>query len=82
VNAVTNDASKCTAQLNEFWNWDASMSKWHDNLGEMVRGDVHVGFFTIPDVKPRNYVYGSQCDGSAPIGAVPTPKYNGPPPAP
>ena len=82
VNTVTSDASKCTEQINEFWNWDASMSKWHDNLGEMVRGNVHVGFFTIPTNKPTSYVYGSQCAGGAPIANIPTPKFDGPAPKP
>jgi hypothetical protein len=82
VNTVTQDAANCIPWINEFWNWDASMSKWHDQLGEMVRGNVHVGFFSIPTVKPANYTYGYQCAGGAPIGAVPIPKYNGPAPAP
>jgi ABC-type transporter Mla subunit MlaD len=82
VSTLTQDAAKCIPWIDEFWNWDASMSKWHDTLGEMVRGNVHVGFFTIPTVKPRNYTYGYQCAGGAPLGSSPIPKYNGPAPAP
>jgi ABC-type transporter Mla subunit MlaD len=82
LDTVTSDAAKCTAQINEFWNWDASMSKWHDALGEMVRGNVHVGFFTLPSVSNSNYTYGTQCAGGAPLAAVPTPKFSGPPPTP
>jgi phospholipid/cholesterol/gamma-HCH transport system substrate-binding protein len=82
INTFTDDFAKCIPWIDEFWNWDASMSKWHDRLGEMVRGNVHVGFFSIPTVKPANYTYGYQCAGGAPIGSVPIPKYSGPAPAP
>jgi ABC-type transporter Mla subunit MlaD len=82
VNTITQDAANCIPWIDEFWNWDASMSKWHDALGEMVRGNVHIGFYSIPTFKPANYTYGYQCAGGAPIGAVPTPKYDGPAPAP
>jgi ABC-type transporter Mla subunit MlaD len=82
VNTVTHDAANCIPWIDEFWNWDASMSKWHDALGEMVRGNVHFGFYSLPHVKPNNYTYGYQCAGGAPIGAAPTSKYNGPAPSP
>jgi phospholipid/cholesterol/gamma-HCH transport system substrate-binding protein len=82
VRTVAQDASNCIPWIDEFWNWDASMSKWHDDLGEMVRGDVHFGFYSTFLFKPKNYTYGYQCAGGAPLGAQPTPKYNGPPPAP
>lgn len=83
VNALTTDLADCTTQLNEFLNWDASMSSIRDvNLGQLLRGNAHVGFFSDVSANQPNYGSGSQCDGGEPIGAVPTPKYPGPPPAP
>jgi hypothetical protein len=82
VRTVARDASNCIPWIDEFWNWDASMSKWHDDLGEMVRGNVHFGFYSTFLFKPSNYTYGYQCAGGAPLGDQPTPKYDGPPPAP
>jgi phospholipid/cholesterol/gamma-HCH transport system substrate-binding protein len=82
VDAATRDLSECTVQINEFFNWDASMAKLHVDIGQQVRGNANVGFYSIPGVHQSNYGYGSQCDGGAPLGDVPTPKYDGPAPAP
>jgi hypothetical protein len=82
VNALTQDLAHCTVQINEFFNWDASMAKLHVDIGQQVRGNANFGFYSVPGFKQNTYGYGSQCDGGAPLGAVPTPKYNGPPPAP
>jgi ABC-type transporter Mla subunit MlaD len=82
VNALTQDLAHCTVQINEFFNWDASMAKFHVDIGQQVRGNANFGFYSVPGFKQNTYGYGSQCDGGAPLGAVPTPKYNGPPPAP
>jgi ABC-type transporter Mla subunit MlaD len=81
-NTVAMDAGKCMAFVDEFFNWDYSMSKFTDNFGAFVRGSVHVGFYSLPGGSQSNYVEDYQCAGGTTIGGVPTPKYNGPPPAP
>jgi ABC-type transporter Mla subunit MlaD len=82
VDKLTTVASHCTVQLNEFINWDASMSKWVDDLGHMVRGNANFGFYSLPvGTPPKNYTYGNQCSGATPLGEQPTPKYPGPAPA-
>lgn len=83
LNTATTDAAACTNEINEFLNWDASMAKFTDNLGPMTRGNFIFGFYSLPLFKDRHYTYRQpQCAGGAPIGSIPTPKYNGPPPAP
>ena len=58
------------------------MSKFFDDFGPMVRGNVNVGFYTLPGGNQSNYVAARQCDnGKVPRGVNP-PKYDGPPPAP
>jgi ABC-type transporter Mla subunit MlaD len=82
VNSLTQDLADCTKQINEFFNWDASMAKLHVSIGQQVRGNANFGFYSVPGFKQSNYTTGSQCDGGAPLGNVPTPKYNGPAVAP
>ena len=84
VDKLTTDLADCTTGTNEFFNWDASMAKFTDQQGPMVRGNPLFGFYTLPITKQSNatFGYGSQCDGGAPIAGIPTPKFNGPPPAP
>jgi ABC-type transporter Mla subunit MlaD len=82
VNELTKDLSECTTQINEFFNWDASMAKFHVGIGQQVRGNANFGFYSVPGVQQSTYGYGSQCDGGAPLGDVPTPKYDGPAVAP
>lgn len=83
VDTATTDLADCTTELNEFFNWDASMSKWVDQQGPMVRGNGNFGFYTVPTVKDRQYGYRKQCaPGAPPLGEEPTPKFNGPAPAP
>jgi ABC-type transporter Mla subunit MlaD len=82
VNTVTQDAADCIPWIDEFFNWDASISKFSDSLGPMPRGNAHFGFYSVTPVKEPNYTYGYQCAGGKPILGVPTPKYAGPPPAP
>lgn len=79
---ATTDLANCTTQLDEFFNWDASMSKFYDDKGPFTRGNFKYGFYTATTVKDTNFVHGAQCDAGQPIGAVPSPKYPGPPPAP
>jgi ABC-type transporter Mla subunit MlaD len=76
-------SAKCVAFIDEFFNWDYSMSKFSDDYGPFVRGNVHVGFYSLPGGSQPNYVSDYACgDNSQPVGGAPTPKYNGPPPAP
>jgi ABC-type transporter Mla subunit MlaD len=84
VTNLTQDTADCTTQLNEFFNWDQSMAHYRDSLGPFVRGNAVFGFYTLPFLKQggATYGYSNQCDGGAPIGGVPVPKYDGPPPAP
>lgn len=84
VNQVTTGLADCTLETNEFFNWDVSMSKWTDDLGPMVRGNANFGFYTAPGENgDPQYGYRKQCDpGAPPLGHVPTPKFNGPAPAP
>ena len=86
VNTMTTGLADCTTEINEFFNWDLSMSKWVDELGPMVRGNANFGFYTAPGVNnDQQYGYRPQCYQGAsgnPIGREPTPKFNGPPPAP
>lgn len=83
VDTFTKAWANCTQQFNEFLNWDASMSKFVDPVGHMVRGNVNFGFYSVPTVRPgSNFVHGTQCSGRDPIGGIPTPKLDGPPPAP
>ena len=85
VAQVTTGLSDCTTEINEFFNWDMSMSKWTDNLGPMVRGNANFGFYTAPGVtNDPQYGYRPQCYNPAypPIGRTPVPKFNGPPPIP
>jgi ABC-type transporter Mla subunit MlaD len=84
VNTTIQDAADCMPQLDEFFNWDQSMAKFRDNLGPHVRGNPIFAFYTLPFLKQSTatYRYGSQCDGGSPISGQPTPKYNGPSPAP
>jgi ABC-type transporter Mla subunit MlaD len=81
VNTATRDLADCIVPIQEFFNWDASMAKFHVDIGQQVRGNANFGFYSA-GVKQNNYGYGSQCDSGAPLGGVPTPKYDGPPPAP
>jgi ABC-type transporter Mla subunit MlaD len=81
-NTAANASAKCIAFINEFFNWDYSMSKWFDNWGPMVRGNVNVGFYTLPAGNQSNYVQVKQCAGGRMPRGVNTPKYPGPPPAP
>jgi ABC-type transporter Mla subunit MlaD len=79
---VATGTAKCIDFINEFFNWDYSMSKFYDEYGPMVRGSLHFGFYSLPGGSQNNYVGVSMCDGGhIPIG-VPTPKYDGPAPAP
>lgn len=81
-NDVAEGSAKCIAFIDEFFNWDYSMSKFYDDYGPFVRGNLHVGFFTLPGGNQSNYVNVAQCDnGKIPRG-VNTPKYDGPAPAP
>lgn len=80
VDTVTTDLAACTDEINEFFNWDLSMSKFKDDLGPFVRGNVNFGFYSVPGVEDTTYDYREPCAGGAPIGGVPVPKYNGPPP--
>jgi ABC-type transporter Mla subunit MlaD len=84
VNTATSDLAPCMQGVDEFFNWDASMSKFSDSLGNMVRGNPLFGFYSIPITKQGNYAYGphATCDGGKPIAGVPTPHYGGPAPAP
>lgn len=82
VNSLTTDLADCTVPINEFFDWDASMAKFHVSIGQQVRGNANFGFYSVPGVHQANYGYGTQCDGGAPLGDVPTPKYDGPPVAP
>jgi ABC-type transporter Mla subunit MlaD len=84
VDKLTTDLAACTVGTNEFFNFDASMAKFSDQQGPMVRGNPLFGFYTLPITKQSNatFGYGKQCDGGAPIAGIPTPKYSGPPPAP
>jgi ABC-type transporter Mla subunit MlaD len=81
-NTLAFDSAKCIAFINQFFNWDYSMSKFYDQYGPMVRGNVHVGLYTLPATKQTNYVEDYQCAGGHTIRGIPTPKYNGPAPAP
>ena len=81
-NDLATGSAKCIAFIDEFFNWDYSMSKFYDDYGPMVRGDVHVGFYTLPAGNQSNYVGVKQCDNGYIPRAVNTPKYNGPAPAP
>jgi ABC-type transporter Mla subunit MlaD len=78
---VASGSAKCIDFLDEFFNWDASISKFYDDYGPFVRGDVHVGFYTLPGGTQANYVQDYQCDGGSTTPAN-TPKYDGPAPAP
>jgi ABC-type transporter Mla subunit MlaD len=82
VNTVTKDLAECVPWFDEFFNWDGSITKLKDQLGPMPRGNAQFGFYTLDTVKDTNHVYGYQCAGGAPIGAVPTPEYPGPAPQP
>ncbi|MEA2172327.1 MAG: phospholipid/cholesterol/gamma-HCH transport system substrate-binding protein [Solirubrobacteraceae bacterium] len=78
LDKLTSDAVKCEDQFNEFWNWDKSMSKFSDDQGPMVRGNINFGIYTLPNFDQGNYGYGKQCAGGAPIAGVPVPRYDGP----
>jgi hypothetical protein len=84
VDKLTTYAAECTTGLNEFFNWDQSMVKFADQQGPLIRGNALFGFYTLPITKQSGttYSYGKQCDGGAPIAGVPTPRFNGPAPAP
>jgi ABC-type transporter Mla subunit MlaD len=82
VNDLTQAAAGCTKQLNAFFDWDASFSKFYDGISTTARGNVNFGFYSDAAVKPNNYTYAPQCAGGAPLGAAPVPKYDGPAPAP
>jgi ABC-type transporter Mla subunit MlaD len=82
VNALTLAGSECTKQLNAFFDWDASFSKFFDGVSTTARGNANFGFYSDPPVKPANFTYAPQCAGGAPIADVPVPKYDGPAPAP
>jgi phospholipid/cholesterol/gamma-HCH transport system substrate-binding protein len=85
VNTATTAVAACTLEINEFWNWDQSMSKWTDELGPMVRGNANFGFYTAPGVtNDQQYGYRPQCynGGPPPLGRQATPKFIGPPPTP
>lgn len=82
LDTVTREAAECIPWINEFFNWDASMSKFLDNLGPFIRGNGNFSFYTVPTSKSTNTTYGYQCAGGTPIGGIPTPKYKGPPPTP
>ena len=87
VDQATTAVSDCTLEINEFFNWDTSMSKWVDELGPFVRGNFNFGFYTAPGITAHNgnYGYRPQCyngPSGPPIGHMPTPKFNGPPPIP
>jgi ABC-type transporter Mla subunit MlaD len=84
VNTATFAASHCTKQINQYMNWDASaMSKLSDSQGSMVRGNANFGFYADPTFKQSNFMAGTRCaPNTTTLGAVPTPKYDGPAPAP
>jgi ABC-type transporter Mla subunit MlaD len=84
LDRLTSAGANCIEQLNEFINWDASLSKWVDSRGHFVRGNAHFGFYSLPAGKPpaQNLTYGSQCSGAKPLIGQPTLKYPGPAPAP
>jgi ABC-type transporter Mla subunit MlaD len=83
VNDATTDLADCTLEINEFFNWDASMAKWTDLQGPMVRGSANFGFYSVPGVPHNNYTYRKQCaPGPSPIPGTPTPKFDGPAPTP
>lgn len=82
VNQVTQALSTCGNDINEFFNFDASMSKYVDSQGPMVRGNVNFGLYTEPTFHDTNLVQGHECAGGNALGPTPTPKLNGPAVAP
>jgi phospholipid/cholesterol/gamma-HCH transport system substrate-binding protein len=84
LNQITTPAANCITQIDEFINWDASMGKWYDSRGHFTRGNANFGFYSAPvgGLPNEHFDYGTQCSGATPLGGVPTPKLNGPPPAP
>jgi phospholipid/cholesterol/gamma-HCH transport system substrate-binding protein len=82
VNDATTDLVQCGNDINEFFNWDVSMSKFTDSIGATVRGNLNFGFYSVPGVTQTNFTQGHNCSGGTALGAVPTPKDNGPAPAP
>jgi ABC-type transporter Mla subunit MlaD len=84
VDTTTTDLANCIEGIDEFFNWDQSMSKFSDYLGPFVRGNPLFGFYTLPVSKQNNYAYGphATCTGTKPIIATNVPKYPGPAPAP
>jgi ABC-type transporter Mla subunit MlaD len=84
VDTSTTDLANCIEGIDEFFNWDQSMSKFADYLGPFVRGNPVFGFYTLPVSKQSNYAYGphATCVGTKPIIGTNVPKYPGPAPAP
>jgi ABC-type transporter Mla subunit MlaD len=82
VNDATTDLAQCGTDIDQFFNWDVSMSKFNDPIGPMVRGNLNFGFYSVPGFTEPNFTQGHNCSGGSSLGAVPTPKDNGPAPAP
>jgi ABC-type transporter Mla subunit MlaD len=82
VNTAVSDLAQCGTDINEFFNWDLSMSKFDDSAGPMVRGNLNFGFYSLPGFVDQNFSQGHNCSGGEALGDVPTPKDDGPAPAP
>jgi hypothetical protein len=75
VNKVTNDLVLCKTGFQNFFQWNASMSKFGDIRGPIPRGNVVLGLQSSSLLNDPGEVAPTECSPGQPIGGrVPSPQ--------